>query len=220
MRKAILIGAALVALAACNSSGGDEERSGEPRSQEEHEEWRRFVNSEDNAASDSLRDHYVDFSFEYPADWEIAEQPTDGSAQNYVQVSAPSVRGMEPIAFSVGSAYGTGDPATDGALFEGLIEQMSAQFGQAMDDYEMVSSGEQRVGGHDSYGWRFEGSVESREGEPVRVYGRADIVIPEGQENGVFLIAIVSEDANEADDAADIGESGVIEAIHDSFRFD
>lgn len=222
MRRTImaaLAALALASLAGCDFSGGRSDRDEESRADDDGA-TRRFVNSEDNATTDSLREHYVDFSFEYPEEWEETEQPTDGSAQNFVQVSAPAIRGMEPIAFSVGSAYGSGDPDTDRQVFAGLVEQMSAQFSQSMGDYEMISSGEQRVGDYDSYGWRFEGNVESREGDMVRGFGRADIVMPENGSEGVFIIAIVSEDSDEADSAQEVGESGVLENVYDSFRFD
>ncbi len=207
----------IVALADCSPpAGGDANRA---VAAENATGTRHYVNDRDHALSAAQRDYYVDFSFDYPARWSETAQSTDGTAQNYVRVAAPMIDGIEPFAFHVGSAGGTGDAARDGATLAQTARQLAAQFASSLPNYQIVSTGPQRVGRYASYGWRFTASV-TRPGssQPVQVFGRGDIILPPGQTRGVTLVTIATSRTDEVHSAADVGESGTLKALFDSFR--
>ena len=202
----------LAVLASCH--GGDAGNEAAAASGTIH-----FVNSPDNARSLALRDHYVDFSFDYPARWSLTPQPIDGTAQNYVRVAAPMVNGYEPYAFLVGFAAGTGNAARDRASLPTATLDLAARFGASLQDYRIVSSGPGRVGGRESYGWRFTASGPGPEAEPrVQIYGRGDLILPPGASRGVALVTLATSRAADIHSAAEVGEHGVLKAILDSFR--
>jgi len=203
---------ALAMLAACGS--GNEQNGATAASGIAH-----FVNSPDNAQSMALRDAYVDFSFDYPAGWSRTPQPIDGTAQNYVRVAAPMVNGYEPYAFLVGYASGTGNAARDRASIPAAAQALAAQFGAALQDYHIVSSGPGRVAGYESYGWRFTASAPGVGGEPpVRIFGRGDLILPPGASRGVTLVSLATSRAGDVHDAAEVGERGPLKAILTSFH--
>ena len=218
MRRTILSLPALALLAACNVSSGNDQ-SAENRNAAAPATT-HFVNSRENARSAQLRDHYADFSFDYPARWSVTPQPTDGSARNYVRVVAPMIMGYEPYAVMVGFAYGTGDSARDRASIEGGTLDLAGRFGASFEEYRIVSAGPARVGPYESYGWRFTASAPGlREGEPrVRIYGRGDIVLPPGATRGITLVTLATSRADDVHSPADVGEAGVLKAVLDSFR--
>lgn len=180
---------------------------------------RNFVNSRDNARSPGLVDHYADFSFAYPAAWSVTPQPTDGSAQNYVRVAAPMVNGVEPFAFHVGFAGGTGNAAADRAALRDTARQLAQEFGASLRDYHVISQGPDRVGRYDSVGWRFTATAPGAPGEaPVQVFGRGDIILPPGATRGVTLVTLATSRSNEVHGVADLGASGTLRELYDSFR--
>jgi hypothetical protein len=207
----------LVMLAACNVSIGNNQAAD---NQSAASATTHFVNSPANARSTALRDHYADFSFDYPARWSVTPQPTDGTAQNYVRVAAPMMMGYEPYAVMVGFAFGSGDAARDRISIESGTLDLAGRFGRSFEEYRIVSAGPARVGSYDSYGWRFTASARGlREGEPrVQVYGRGDIVLPPGATRGITLVTLATSRADDVHGAADVGETGVLKTVLDSFR--
>ncbi len=180
---------------------------------------RRFVNSPENATSPALRQHYVDFSFDYPSNWVITPQPADGSASNYVRVAAPMIDNYEPFAFHVGHSYGSGNAETDARDLEAALPNLARQFGSTIPDYWVTSMGRDRVGAYDSWTWRFSATAPSIRGsQPARVYGRGDLILPPGATKGVLLMTLVTDRTDEVSSPAEVGETGTIKAIFDSFR--
>lgn len=215
-RICALLGLAM--LAGCNVSIGNNQAAGNDSAAAPA--TTHFVNSRANARSTQLRDHYADFSFDYPARWSVTPQPTDGSARNYVRVVAPMVMGYEPYAVMVGFAYGTGDAARDRASIEGGTLDLAGRFGASFEEYRIVSAGPARVGPYESYGWRFTASAPGlREGEPrVQIYGRGDIVLPPGATKGITLVTLATSRAEDVRGPAEVGEAGVLKTVLDSFR--
>lgn len=207
----------LATLTACNVSIGNQAADNQAAAVSG---TTHFVNSPGNARSTALRDHYADFSFDYPARWSVTPQPTDGTAQNYVRVAAPLMMGYEPYAVMVGFAFGSGDAARDQASIESGMLDLAGRFGRSFEEYRIVSAGAARVGPYDSYGWRFTASAPGlREGEPrVEVYGRGDIVLPPGATRGITVVTLATSRAADVHGAADVGEAGVLKTVLDSFR--
>ena len=231
MNKILVVAAMAAALSACevsfnggnNSSAGDSATGnaagGAPFSASTRPAASRFVNSRENARSDALRQHYVDFSFDYPAHWVVTPQPADGSASNYVRVAAPLIDGYEPFAFHVGHAYGTGNAESDRRDLDRALPQIARQFGSTLPNYQITSMGADRVGGYDSWNWRFSASAPAvGAGRPAQVYGRGDIILPPGATKGVLLLTLVTDRTNEVTSPAQVGQSGTVKAIFDSFR--
>lgn len=180
---------------------------------------RRFVNSQQNARSDFLREHYTDFSFEYPSDWAMPPQSDDGDAQNYVRVQGQFVDGYEPFQVSVGATFGTGDAAYDQQALAQYVPQFAEQFGQGFQNYRVVSVGPEQVGRYRSEGFRFTASGPGQNGgAPVQIYGRVDFVLPPGATKGIAISIFATSRTTEVTSAEQVGESGTLRAILDSFQ--
>jgi hypothetical protein len=88
-----------------------------------------------------------------------------------------------------------------------------------LQDYHVVSSGPGRIAGFDSYGWRFTASAPGIGAEPrVQIYGRGDLILPPGASRGVTLVALATSRADDVHGAAEVGQSGPLKAILDSFH--
>ena len=222
MRGTILAAAAIAAcglLSACDVSfnvGGNDTNTAAAAAQPA---TKRFVNSRDKATSDALRQHYVDFSFDYPGNWRETPEPTDGSAENYVRVAAPANHGYVPYAFHVGYAFASGNAAEDAAAFERALPDIARDFGRTFENYRVVSTGPEQVGRHATHGWRFTATGPAQNGEPAaQIFGRGDIIVPPGATRGVLVVSVATDRAEGMTGADQVGESGPLKAIFDSFE--
>lgn len=177
-----------------------------------------FVNSRAKAVSPELQENYIDFSFSYPSTWGVTPQRSDGTERNFVRVAAPLDRGYEPFAVHVGYVGGSGNTEGDRqAMIEGT-PGFAQQFGSNFSNYQVVSVGPSRIGRHDAYGWRFTADGPGiQSGPPARIYGRGDFILQPGATAGITIISLVTDRSNEARDAAQVGESGTLREVLDSF---
>ena len=232
-RIMLMAGAALLA-AGCNN-GGDtgnnsiseqpkaqgNESSGDRAERPDGEEMRRFVNSRDLAINDRLRERYIDFSFEYPTSWRSMPQGPASRETNFAQLRAPQRNGSDTATVAFGTAGFNNIESASPQEFEQLIERLGTDMGRTWRNYRLVSNGRQRLGSHDTWGWRFTTELPNREGgAPVRVHGRADIYLPEGQSHGLYVVTIVTEHAEDFPDAEEVGNSGELRRIFDSLSFE
>lgn len=203
---------------ATNTSGNESsEARGERR---EEESMRRFVNSRDNAINETLRERYIDFSFEYPRSWRTIPQGNPARESNFAQIRAPERNGSDTINVAFGTAGFNNLANASQEEFEQLIERLGNDMGRSWGNYRLVSHGRQRLGRHDTWGWRFTTEVPNPEGgEPIRVHGRADIYLPEGQSHGLYVVTIVTENAQDFGDVEDVGTRGELRRIFDSLSF-
>jgi hypothetical protein len=223
MRTGIMLAAAATCLAGCDVSFSAGNVSvGEVKgnvSTSAGAATRTFVNSRDTARSAALQQYYVDFSFDHPTTWSVTPQPNDGTAQNFVRVAAPLVDGYEPFAVHVGYAYGSGDTAADRRDLEGSLPQFAEQFGRNFQNYRVASVGTDQVAGQETLNWRFTATAPGvNGGAPAQVFGRGDVLLPPGATRGVSIISIATSRSSEVRGAADVGESGTLAAVLDSFR--
>jgi len=219
MKRMMIATALLVVLAGCEvkiGSGGNDSNATEGEAKA-GPAMTHFVNSRANARSEPLQQYYVDFSFDYPAEWQVAPQTAGDQASNYVNLTAPTVRGRVPYAVNVGYSFGTGNAESDRTEMARALPAIARQFGQTWGDYRITSIGEDRIGNYDSHNWRF--SARTTDAAASQVYGRGDIILPPGATRGVLILSLATE-ASEVRSPADVGESGPIEAIHDSFRLE
>ena len=167
----------------------------------------------------TLAQHYSDFSFQYPANWVVKEQPGQ-SRSNFVKVERPLDANTTLENFAVGWYTGTGTAAGDAALFPQLARQLSAQFASGFPGYRKVSEGPTRIGSYDGYEFRFTSRLRNPQGNNVDVYGRA-VMLPSGstaQRNGVALIMLATSLAPEIKSVDDVGVKGELPVILESFR--
>ena len=178
-----------------------------------------FVNSRQNALSPNLRRFYIDFSFDYPSTWEVTPPRTDGTERNFVRVAAPPVEGYEPYSMVIGFATGSGEAEKDRRDIEQALPRVAEQFGRSLENYRLASVGRSRVGTYDSWNWRFSASAPGIDGgRPARITGRGDIILPPGADRGVLIVSLVTDRAGEAAAPEQVGESGTLKAVYDSFR--
>ena len=207
--------AGLIALSGCNQTGGNDANGAAPGAQksEAAAATKRFVNSPDNNFSAAMKEKYVDFAFDYPADW---QEKIDPSESNFVQVMAPPVKEISPFVFAVGNAAASGPPEQRRQMLQSLLPQFEQQFGASFQDFDVKWRGERQVGRHETLGIGFTGQVATPDG-PLNAAGRIDIIVPEGQDRGVTLISIaLSPDAAPAPDQ--IETLPAFRTIYDSLR--
>ena len=217
--KRIIALTLLAAVGGCQGSSGDADANAANAAAEEAPATVRFVNSRQNALSDNLRRAYVDFAFDYPSAWAVTPPRTDGTERNFVRIAAPRVDGEEPAFVTIGSAVGSGDAEKDRRDIEQALPAIAQQFGAGLDDYRVASVGRDRVGPHDSWTWRFSGTRAGVDGgQPARISGRGDIVLPPGATRGVLIVSLVADRSAEANTPEQVGETGALKGIYDSFR--
>jgi hypothetical protein len=215
--------ALLGALGGCGSPGGNggkaESNAAANAAAAEAPALVHFVNSRQNALSPNLRRFYVDFAFDYPADWQVTPPRTDGTERNFVRVAAPPIDGYEPYSLVVGFATGSGEAEKDRRDIEQALPRVAEQFGRNLENYRLASVGRSRVGGYDSWNWRFSASAPGIEGgRPARITGRGDIILPAGADRGVLIVSLVTDRAGETPSPEQVGDTGTLKAVYDSFR--
>ena len=174
---------------------------------------KRYVNSREGR-SGSLADNFVDFSFNYPNNWELDDNP----APNFVRVERKMTDddggNFTQENFAVGWVSATGT-ALDKQLMPQLAKQFNTQFAAQFPNYKKVSEGETKIGDYDGYEFRF-----TAEKNNVEFWGRvAMLPPPSGQKKGVALVMIASDRATELSGVEDVGEKGELPVILESFRF-
>lgn len=174
---------------------------------------KRYVNSR-QGRSGNLAENFVDFSFNYPDNWEADPNP----APNFVRVERKMTDddggNFTQENFAVGWVSATGT-ALDKQLMPQLAKQFNTQFAAQFPNYKKVSEGETKIGSYDGYEFRF-----TAEKNNVNFWGRvAMLPPPAGQKKGVALVMIASDRAPELSGIEDVGEKGELPIILESFRF-
>jgi len=167
----------------------------------------RFVNSREGLTGTCL-ERYVDFSFDYPAGWEVKRQGP-GNTENYVQVTRwVGRKSVEQL--SVGTLVST-DPQVD--LITALPEVARAIVGEETrqtGEFQVVSQQWTRFAGLKAYEVRAI-STWTPPGDPnrrVRFNERIVLLPDETKKRGVTLVMYEVEGMS----------SGGLKAITDSFR--
>ncbi len=167
----------------------------------------------------TLKEHYSDFSFQYPQNWVKKESPGQ-SRSNFVKVERSSDGNTTLENFAVGWFTSTGTAEGDEKLFPQLANQLSSQFAAGFPGYRKVSEGPTRVGSYDGYEFRFTSRLRNPQGKNIDLYGRA-VMLPSGstaQRNGVALIMLATSLAPEIKSVEDVGVKGELPVILETFR--
>jgi hypothetical protein len=180
----------------------------------------KFENS--NAQLDGrLAEHYVDFSFYYPKDWQADPKAGVAGATNFVKVERRLPPDFTQENFAVGWYTSQGTFVADTPLFPRLVELLSANLSKEFPEYRKVSEGPTKINSMDAYEFRFVSLSKGTEKGDIEVWGRV-VFLPSGtagQTTGATLIMLATSLAPELSGVDDVGNKGEMPVILESFRF-
>ena len=177
----------------------------------------QFTSSKDDLQG-QLAEHYFDFSFYYPQDWERIAQP---GSQNFVGVERRLPPDFTQENFVVGWYTSTGTFVGDLPSYQKRVEEFSARLSKQVPEYRKVSEGPTKVNSMEGYEFRWEGLSKGTERGDLRLWGRV-IFVPtgtEGDTTGATLNIVTTSLAPELSSVEDVGQRGQAPVILDSFRF-
>lgn len=160
-----------------------------------------------------LADNYVDFSFDYPSDWQRDPDAGRGTDPNFVKVEKMSSDNKATIEnFAVGWVSGPS------AVMPQLARQLSTQLSSQFPEYKKVSEGEVRIGPYDGYEFRFTSTVKLAEAEGY-LWGRVVLLPSDTGRKGAVLLMLASSASPDVQGPEDVGDKGQLPIILNSFRF-
>src|SRR5262249_5256017 len=152
-----------------------------------------FTNSKDGLAA-KLSDNYVDFHFDYPASWKMAERSKD--PENFVKVERMVGDGKDAVmqeSFSVGHFRSSGNADLDKQLIPQLLALIDSQLKAGLPNYKKTSEGTTKIGNYDATELRFTGELKHEKKGMVPMWGRAVVVPdPQGGRQGVMLAILAT----------------------------
>lgn len=181
----------------------------------------QFVNSNANLTG-KLAEHYVDFSFYYPDNWQKDPRAGVPGAGNFAKVERRLPPNFTQENFAVGWYSSAGSEEGDRATFHTLAENLSAQYALNSDfsEYRKVSEGSTTAGPYKGYEFRFESVSRNTAKGDIKIWGRVIFVPPvDGGKNGVTLLMLTTSLAQELKSVNDVGVKGELPMMLESFRF-
>ena len=180
----------------------------------------KFENSNANLDG-KLAEHYLDFSFYYPEDWQKDPKAGIAGATNFVKVERRLPPDFTQENFAVGWYTSQGTFEADTPLFPRLVELLSANLSKDFPGYRKVSEGPTKINSLDAYEFRFVSLSKETEKGDIQVWGRV-VFLPSGtagQTTGATLIMLATSLAPELTGGEDVGGKGEMPVILESFRF-
>jgi hypothetical protein len=180
----------------------------------------KFANSTTNLDG-KLAEHYIDFSFYYPEEWQPDKKAGVSGASNFVKVERRLPPDFTQENFAVGWYTSKGSFEADRPTFPRLVELLGTSLSSNFPEYRKVSEGPTKVNSLDGYEFRFVSLSKGTEKGDLQVWGRV-IFLPtgiEGQTAGATLIMLATSLAPELSGVEDVGEKGEMPVILESFRF-
>lgn len=182
----------------------------------------QFTNSQANLDG-KLAEHYFDFSFYYPNNWELDPKAGVAGAGNFAKVERrlPPDFTQENVAVRWYDSKGT--YADDLPDFPRLVEQFSGDLAKSkfFPGYHQVSAGPTKINSMDAYEFKWEGLSKGTEKGDLHLWGRV-VFVPTGvagDKNGAILFMFTTSLAPELSSVEDVGTRGEMPVILDSFRF-
>lgn len=179
-----------------------------------------FVNSRDRPASAQNAARFIPFEFDYPASWD--DWP--GREGTTVFLTGPKYRGADTRMLMIAPVMLTRPGAQGEQRRESIrevMDQIATSFGGSSQDFQLLSSGPQMLGDRETTGFRFaylERPDPGEGGDPMRLFGRGDIVFPAEGDLGIYVIALGTEAAPEFFTSADIDDDPGFTLIFDTLR--
>jgi hypothetical protein len=180
----------------------------------------KFTNSEANLDG-KLAEHYLDFSFYYPKDWQTDPKAGTPGASNFAKVERRLPPDFTQENFAVGWYGSKGTFAADEATFPQLVQVLGNTLSNGFPEYQKVSEGPTKVNSLDGYEFRFTSISKGTEKGDLKVWGRV-IFLPTGvagEQTGATLIMLATSLAPELSSVDDVGAKGETPVILESFRF-
>lgn len=177
-------------------------------------ETKRYVNSREGL-SGTLAQNYVDFSFEYPADWKLDPKPEP----SFVRVEKTGDDQITIENFSVGWLTTPPGASDNQQLLAQAVNQLSAQVSSNFPNYKKISDGPTEFNGYDGYELKFQGAANPNTPNEIPFWGRI-IVLPSesGDNKGVSIILLATGKADGVEGISDVGEKGELPIIVNSFK--
>jgi hypothetical protein len=180
----------------------------------------QFVNSKDKLEG-VLADHYFDFSFYYPKNWQSDPKAGVAGANNFVKIDRRIPPDFTQENFVVRWYPSSGTLAGDLQSLPQKIEEFSNSLAKSFPEYRKVSEGPTKVNSLDAYEFKWEGLSKGTEKGDLHLWGRV-IFLPTGKQGdstGAILSIFTTSLAPELSSVEDVGTQGEAPVILDSFRF-
>ncbi|MEP6740978.1 MAG: hypothetical protein ABJB61_00660 [bacterium] len=180
----------------------------------------KFTNSQANLEG-KLAEHYLDFSFYYPKDWQTDPKAGTAGASNFAKVERRLPPDFTQENFAVGWYTSKGTFAADESTFPQLVQVLGSNLANSFPEYQKVSEGPTKVNSLDGYEFRFNSVSKGTEKGDIQVWGRV-IFLPTGvpgEQTGATLIMLATSLAPELSSVNDVGAKGETPVILESFRF-
>jgi hypothetical protein len=179
-----------------------------------------YVNTKEGLNA-KLTENYVDFSFDYPSTWKIADRSKD--PENFVKVECVRGEGKDAViyeSFAVGHFSSSGNAELDKQLVPQLLGLIDSQLKAGLPNYKKTSHGPTKFGNYDGTELRFSGEFKNPEkGTTQQIWGRI-IVLPDpkGGQKGAMLAIVGSPFGSELKEEKDLGVKGELPTIVKSFK--
>jgi hypothetical protein len=180
----------------------------------------KFTNSQANLDG-KLAEHYLDFSFYYPRDWQTDPKAGTSGASNFAKFERRLPPDFTQENFAVGWYTSKGTFAADESTFPQLVQVVGTNLANSFPEYQKVSEGPTKVNSLDGYEFRFTSISKGTEKGDIEVWGRV-IFLPTGvagEQTGATLIMLATSLAPELSGVNDVGAKGETPVILESFRF-
>lgn len=169
-----------------------------------------------------LEENFVDFTFDYPDDWEYKLEANDPNARNFIKVERQledKSKGEFTLEnFAVGSLKVKDAAARQPERLSQVLNDFSKQFAK-WPNYKKDSEGPTKINNIAGYEMRFESRQPNTTRGPVTLWGRIVLLPHPTKDKGVALIMLASSLAPEIKSADDVGEKGQLPVILKTFKF-
>ncbi len=180
----------------------------------------KFTNSKENLDG-KLAEHYVDFSFYYPGDWQKDPKAGTAASGNFAKVERRLPPDFTQENFAVRSYESKGTYVADSPNYPAQVEEFSNNLAKFFPGYRKVSEGPTKINSLDAYEFKWEGLSPGTEKGDLQLWGRV-VFVPTGvagDANGVILTMFTTSLAPDLSGVNDVGVKGQMPVILESFRF-